>query len=227
MKPATMQDNETQTPQDQPTAAAPRNARTIFKEIHDENMKICLEELPDDIPAPGRIKRLIQEYRSTIRLTDTDFVTFAPIPGSQLSHVSCTILGASDTPYEGGVFHLVAVVPNEYPMQPPVVRFLTKLYHPKIDYEGRFYLSVLGGDWSPILTLQSVLVSITSLLSDLTTEDPLVPEISHEMLVDMPKFEKTASEYTQKYAAGERPDEELVRATVKEMLKERPRRAEY
>jgi len=31
-----------------------------------------------------------------------------------------------------GVFHLELFLPEEYPMSPPKVRFLTKIYHPNI-----------------------------------------------------------------------------------------------
>lgn len=33
----------------------------------------------------------------------------------------------------GGLFRLELFLPSEYPMGPPKVRFLTKLYHPNID----------------------------------------------------------------------------------------------
>jgi ubiquitin-protein ligase len=32
----------------------------------------------------------------------------------------------------GGVFKLELFLPEEYPMSPPKVRFLTKIYHPNI-----------------------------------------------------------------------------------------------
>lgn len=37
----------------------------------------------------------------------------------------------------GGVFKLELFLPEEYPMSPPKVRFLTKIYHPNI---GMFIL---------------------------------------------------------------------------------------
>ena len=35
-------------------------------------------------------------------------------------------------PTPEGVFHLELFLPEEYPMSPPKVRFLTKIYHPNI-----------------------------------------------------------------------------------------------
>jgi len=36
------------------------------------------------------------------------------------------------TSNEGGIFKVELLLPEEYPMAPPKVRFLTKIYHPNI-----------------------------------------------------------------------------------------------
>lgn len=43
--------------------------------------------------------------------------------------------GPSETPYEGGVFQLAFAVPEPYPLQPPQVRFLTKIFHPNVHFK--------------------------------------------------------------------------------------------
>lgn len=43
--------------------------------------------------------------------------------------------GPSETPYDGGVFQLGFSVPEHYPLQPPQVRFLTKIFHPNVHFK--------------------------------------------------------------------------------------------
>ena len=52
-------------------------------------------------------------------------------------YFNVAIAGPIDSPYQGGLFRLELFLPAEYPMGPPKVRFLTKLYHPNIDRWGQ------------------------------------------------------------------------------------------
>jgi ubiquitin-conjugating enzyme E2 N len=86
-------------------------------------------------------KRIIKE---TERLVNEPVQGISATPhDDNLRYFDVTIDGPSQSPYEGGVFKLELFLPDDYPMTPPKVRFLTKIYHPNIDRLGRICLDVL------------------------------------------------------------------------------------
>ncbi|XP_041363244.1 ubiquitin-conjugating enzyme E2-17 kDa-like [Gigantopelta aegis] len=115
-------------------------------------------------------------------------------------HWQACIQGPQDSPYSGGTFFLNVHFPTDYPFKPPKVSFATKIYHPNINSNGSICLDILRSQWSPALTVQKVLLSIASLLTDPNPDDPLVPEIAKIYKQDREKYNKLAAEWTRKYA---------------------------
>ena len=93
-------------------------------------------------------------------------------------HWTATIMGPTDTPYEGGIFFLDIIFPPNYPFKPPKIRFKTRIYHPNINSSGGICLDILKDHWSPALTISKVLLSICSLLDEPNPDDPLVVDLS-------------------------------------------------
>lgn len=69
-----------------------------------------------------------------------------PIQEDNLLHWQAVLLGTADSAYEGGKFHLDIVIPSSYPIQPPTIRFTTKICHPNVHFKVK-QQSVLISVW--------------------------------------------------------------------------------
>lgn len=85
------------------------------------------------------------------------------------------IIGPKNTPYEGGFFEFFIRCGPQYPITPPRVKFLTTnidtiRFNPNLYANGKVCLSILGTwpgpSWTPALGLDTLLVSIQSILND-------------------------------------------------------------
>jgi ubiquitin-conjugating enzyme E2 D len=121
--------------------------------------------------------------------------------GEDIFHWQATIMGPSDSPYEGGIFIMSIKFPKDYPFKPPRVTFETKIYHPNINSSGGICLDILKNEWSPALTISKVLLSICSLLCDPNPDDPLVPDIARLYKQNKEKYMRTAQLWTIQYAS--------------------------
>ncbi|XP_020201443.1 ubiquitin-conjugating enzyme E2 36 isoform X1 [Aegilops tauschii subsp. strangulata] len=165
-------------------------------------------------------------------IKETQRLLSEPAPGISASpseenmrYFNVMILGPTQSPYEGGVFKLELFLPEEYPMAPPKVRFLTKIYHPNIDkvsslYSdplytlvsytiflnmyiiqlGRICLDILKDKWSPALQIRTVLLSIQALLSAPNPDDPLADNVAKHWKANETEAVETAKEWTRVYA---------------------------
>jgi len=113
-----------------------------------------------------------------------------------------TVLGPEGTPYQSGTYQLELFLPEGYPMEPPKVRFLTKIYHPNIDKLGRICLDVLKDKWSPALQIRTVLLSIQALLSAPEPSDPLDTTVADHFVANRAEADMQAKRWNDMYAIG-------------------------
>ena len=145
------------------------------------------------------INQRIKKETEKIKKDPIAGITAEPDPENP-RYFKVVISGPKDSPYEGGKFKLQLYLPDEYPMVPPKCLFMTKIYHPNIDFLGRICLDILKTNWSPALQIRAVLLSIQSLLNEPNTADPLNEKVNDHWLKDKKDAEKTAREWTKKYA---------------------------
>lgn len=154
-------------------------------------------------------RRIRKELRDMRSCADPPLhVSAGPViraDGSEdIFHWKGTLIGTSGTPYEGGVFLLDIMLGQEgatrYPFAPPMVRFETPIFHCNIDTYGSVCLSILKDGWSPALTIQKVLLSVCSLMSDQNPDDPLNRFASQLYTHSRPLFTARAMSWTARYA---------------------------
>ena len=139
---------------------------------------------------------------------ETQRLLSEPAPGisatpyrDNLRYFNIIIAGPTGSPYESGIFKLELFLPEQYPMESPKVRFLTKIYHPNIDKLGRICLDILKDKWSPALQIRTVLLSIQALMSAPNPDDPLDENIARHWRDKEEEATATAREWTRMYAS--------------------------
>ncbi|KAF9387893.1 Ubiquitin-conjugating enzyme E2 T [Podila verticillata] len=131
-----------------------------------------------------------------------------------ITHLQAEVSGPEDTPYFGGTFKIDIQIPERYPMEPPNCQFLTRVYHPNIDDQGRICLDILKkppkGNWGPAMSVPTVLLSLRLLLANPNPDDPLLVEVAAEYKEHRELFRHKAAKYTQQYAMGNDTETNLI-----------------
>jgi ubiquitin-conjugating enzyme E2 D/E len=149
---------------------------------------------------PLTLKRILQEIKD-LQENPVSNCSAGPLDEKEITTWSATIFGPEGTPYHGGVFNLEVKFPPEYPFKPPLIRFITPIYHCNINRSGGICLDILKEkQWSPALTISKVLLSICSLMADPNPKDPLMPEIAELFINHKEIHDANANEFTLKYA---------------------------
>jgi len=146
-------------------------------------------------------RRLLKELNEITNNPPT-YCSAGPTNPDNLFNWTATIMGPSNTPYEGGVFKLSINYPSDYPFKPPKLHFITKIYHPNISPSGAICLDILKDQWSPALNTSQILLSLCSLLDDPNPDDPLVVSIANLYKQNKDKYNANAREYTMIHAMG-------------------------
>ena len=122
-----------------------------------------------------------------------------------------TVMGPQDTLYEGGCFKTVLNFPPDYPNNPPSCRFTSEMWHPNVYPDGRVCISILhspGDDpngyetaaerWTPIQTVETIMLSIISMLSCPNDESPANIDAAKQFREEPKAFRRKVQRIVQK-----------------------------
>jgi len=116
------------------------------------------------------------------------------------------IQGPPDSYYEGGIFRAQMNFPDDYPNSPPKLKFLSHFWHPNVYIDGGVCISILHMPdpmnpeerpeecWRPIQTVESILVSVISMLSDPNFSSPANVDASVELRKNAESYKKRIKE---------------------------------
>ena len=128
------------------------------------------------------IKRLQSELKQLIQEPNYFFSVF-PV-NDNFYKWDVLLIGPPDTIFDGAIIKAEINFPEDYPNSPPKFKFITNLYHPNIYPDGKVCISILneGVDqfeyesiserWNPSHSVNSILMSILSMLSAPNFESP-------------------------------------------------------
>jgi ubiquitin-protein ligase len=129
------------------------------------------------------VQRLLKDVKQIIRHPLTDNGIYYSHDETDMMKGYALIVGPSDTPYFGGFYFFKMDFPFDYPFSPPKVTYMTNdgttRFNPNLYKCGKVCVSILntwsGDKWSSCQTINSILITLCSLLND----SPLENEPGH------------------------------------------------
>ena len=132
----------------------------------------------------NKVKKIIYKWYEDFNNDPIDNISISPID-EDIFNWNLIIFGPKDSYYEGGIFKAKIEFPEDFPKNPPVIKFISRIFHPNIYSNGIVCISILhpSGDdlygyekscerWRPVHTINSILLSIISLFFDPNDESP-------------------------------------------------------
>ena len=179
-------------------------------ELHQQQARARVDAgVEDDLLPPtltnrkGIDRRMFRELRKVADKAKANIASHV-LSISPVGDISCfhaEILGPQGTPYAGGVFKIELNFPAEYPNHPPTARFVTPICHPNIErVGGKVSVDILQAEWSPVLWLNTIVLSVCSLLADPNFDQPVEPELAALFREEPAKYEQEAREFTREHA---------------------------
>ncbi|KAI9844025.1 MAG: hypothetical protein M1837_005960 [Sclerophora amabilis] len=148
-------------------------------------------------------QRRIGKELAEVTSDPPDGVKASLVSESDLYRWQILMDGPGDSPYAGGHFKLLLVLPTDYPFKPPALNFQTKVYHPNItnDEKGSMCLGMLKADeWKPSSKIAGVLRTARDLLMEPNPDDAVETSIAEQYKTDRKAFDKVVKDWVKRYA---------------------------
>jgi ubiquitin-protein ligase len=158
-------------------------------------------------------KRVTRDIKELIKNQDElrKLNIFIDIDDKDIRHFYFMFIGPENTPYHNGYYIFEVRIPDNFPVYPPKLKFLIRndsrldsryFVHPHLYNDGNVCVDILntgGGsnNWSPILTLYKIILSVHNLFSENYLSVKWRDEIGRRTMTD------NCLMYSQNVATGE------------------------
>ncbi|KAK5166287.1 Ubiquitin-conjugating enzyme subunit [Saxophila tyrrhenica] len=145
-------------------------------------------------------KVLMNEYKA---LSKESWTNISLINDNVFEWSVALIVLNPDSLYYGGYFKATMKFGPNYPYEPPDFRFNRPLWHPNVYPDGRLCISILhqpgedvmsgeaaGERWSPVQRVESVLISVLSLLDDAEVSSPANVDAGVQLRMDPKAYQE-------------------------------------
>ena len=148
----------------------------------------------------GNIIKVLWRQQQELLKKSPEYVT--PIINNENPvDIQIDLEGPKATPYEGGIFRVKLIIPNEFPIAAPKGIFITKIFHPNISEKGEICVNTLKRDWnSRQWSLYNLFEVIKCLLIVPFPESALNEEAGKIFMENYDEYSKIAKMYTRIYA---------------------------
>ena len=148
--------------------------------------------------------RAMKEFQD-LQKNKNDHAVQVKLVDNDYRHWKGRIKGPIDTVYQGGVFDVDIIIPDDYPFKPPKMKFDTKIWHPNISsVTGAICLDILKNEWTPALTIRTALISLQALMCEPVPNDPQDAVVAKQYMSNINLFNQTAKHWVEEYANPER-----------------------
>ena len=154
----------------------------------------------NEVHLSGNIIKVLWRQQQELLKKSPEYVT--PIINNENPlDIQIDLEGPKATPYEGGIFRVKLLIPNDFPMVAPKGIFITKIFHPNISEKGDICVNTLKKDWNARQwSLYNLFEVIKCLLIVPFPQSALNEEAGKLFMENYDEYFKLAKMYTKIYA---------------------------